>query len=345
MPMDTSMDTSMDTCVPLPRFAQIEPVGQCNLRCRMCPIQFRPDGQSGPSAFMPFDTFRKLLDQFTGLTELHLQGLGEPLLHPRFYDMVSLAARRGIHVSTNTNMTVMTEEQAARCVDSGLADIHVSIDAATAAEYEAVRLRARFDKVLRNLRRLVAAKARRGSPLPRVSMVAVLMRRTLDGLPALVRLAAAEGAGSLSVQQLCHDFGESTLPLRYLPMREFIDAEMLTAADLPQAQAVFDEARAEAARLALALHLPRLVPRTHPPGASGRQRCDWPWRGAYLSYDGKAMPCCMVATPDRIQFGDMAAQGVAAVWNNDAYQDFRTQLGSSEPPEVCASCAVYRGTF
>jgi MoaA/NifB/PqqE/SkfB family radical SAM enzyme len=30
--------------VPLPRFVQIEPVGQCNLRCQMCPIQFRTDG-------------------------------------------------------------------------------------------------------------------------------------------------------------------------------------------------------------------------------------------------------------------------------------------------------------
>ena len=29
--------------VTLPRFLQVEPVGQCNLRCQMCPIQFRPD--------------------------------------------------------------------------------------------------------------------------------------------------------------------------------------------------------------------------------------------------------------------------------------------------------------
>ena len=30
--------------LPLPKFLQVEPVGQCNLRCRMCPIQFREDG-------------------------------------------------------------------------------------------------------------------------------------------------------------------------------------------------------------------------------------------------------------------------------------------------------------
>jgi uncharacterized Fe-S cluster-containing radical SAM superfamily enzyme len=67
---------------PLTRFVQIEPVGQCSLRCRVCTVQFRPDGQSGPPAFMALDTFRSLLDQFEGVNEMHLQGLGEPLLHP-----------------------------------------------------------------------------------------------------------------------------------------------------------------------------------------------------------------------------------------------------------------------
>jgi hypothetical protein len=62
----------------LPTFAQIEPVGQCNLRCQMCPITFRTDGPPyGPPAFMPFETFTQLLDQFGTLQELHLQGLGE----------------------------------------------------------------------------------------------------------------------------------------------------------------------------------------------------------------------------------------------------------------------------
>lgn len=44
--------------VTLPRFLQVEPVGQCNLRCQMCPIQFRQDGPPhGPPAFMDFDVF------------------------------------------------------------------------------------------------------------------------------------------------------------------------------------------------------------------------------------------------------------------------------------------------
>jgi hypothetical protein len=57
------------------------------------------------------------------------------------------------------------------------------------------------------------------------------------------------------------------------------------------------------------------------------------------------MPCCMVATPDRVSLGDMARDGAAAVWLGDAYRDFCEALSSETPPEVCRACAVYSGTF
>jgi MoaA/NifB/PqqE/SkfB family radical SAM enzyme len=327
--------------VPLPRFVQIEPVGQCNLRCRMCAVQFRQDGAPGRPAFIDFALFRTLLDGFDGVEELHLQGLGEPLLHPRFFDMVELAAGRGIRVSTNSNLTVMSTALAARCVNSGLHTLHVSIDAADSAIYEAIRVDARFDTLLRNLRRVNDAKREAGAnALPHTAIVMVLMRRNLLELPALVELASREGAGSLSVQQLCHDFSEAALPPQYRPMRDFVDAEALSDADLPRAQQVFDEARQRARTLGLALRLPRLAP-----VREVRGRCDWPWRGAYLSYDGRAMPCCMVGTPDRIHFGNAGREGVAPVWNGKAYQAFRDQLASPDPPAICAGCAVYRGRF
>jgi radical SAM protein with 4Fe4S-binding SPASM domain len=330
----------------LPRFVQIEPVGQCNLRCRMCPIQFRDEGAPGqPRAFVDYDVFCRLVDQFDGADELQLQGLGEPLLHPRFFDMVRHATARGMQVSTNTNMTVMSEQGAEECVRSGLHTMHVSLDGASAETYQAIRLRARFERVLRNLRRLMQAKARLHSALPDVRLVAVVMRRNLAELPDLVRLAHAEGIASLSVQHLCHDFGESSLPERYRPMRAFVDDETLLHEDPQRVQHYFDAARAAASELGIGLRLPNLQPRAYPPEMSGRKRCDWPWRGSYISYDGKAMPCCMVATPDRIHFGDMAQDGVAQVWNNQAYSAFREQLASTTPPDVCRSCAIYAGNF
>ncbi|WP_232429457.1 SPASM domain-containing protein [Noviherbaspirillum autotrophicum] len=332
--------------VALPRFVQIEPVGQCNLRCRMCPIQFRGEGGPGqPRAFMDFDVFCRLIDQFPQLAELQLQGLGEPMLHPRFFDMVRYAAARGIAVSTNTNLTVLTDARARQCVESGLHTLHASLDGATADTFQAIRVRARFERVLRNLRRLVQAKAALGRTQPDIRLVAVVMRRNLHELADLVRLAHRESVRELSVQHLCHDFGESSLPERYRPMRGFVDRESLVGDDPQRVERHFGAARETARELGVTLRLPNVTPRPHPPGMPGRARCDWPWRGSYISYDGRAMPCCMVSTPDRIHFGDMAQSGVAAVWNNERYTAFREQLASATPPEVCRSCAIYAGTF
>src|SRR5947209_9161247 len=97
----------------LPRFLQVEPVGQCNLRCQMCSIPFRQDGPPfGPVAFMDFDVFTRLVDQFTELEEIQLQGLGEPMMHPRFFEMIEYAVARGIKVGTNTNATLLTARRA-----------------------------------------------------------------------------------------------------------------------------------------------------------------------------------------------------------------------------------------
>jgi radical SAM protein with 4Fe4S-binding SPASM domain len=331
---------------PLPRFLQVEPVGQCNLRCRMCPIQFRSDGSpGGPPAFMSYELFCRLVDGFPALTELHLQGLGEPLMHPRFFDMVRYASGRGITVSTNTNMTVLSERRAEECVTSGLACVHVSLDGATAGTYEYIRVRARFDRVLRNLERLAGARARLAATLPEIRLVAVAMKRNLEELPRLVRLARELGVGHVSVQHLCHDFGESSLPEKYRPMRAFVEAETLLNEDPERVRRAFDEARAAADALGVSLRLPNVRPRPHAASLNGRSRCDWPWRGAYVSYAGDAMPCCMVATPDRANFGNMARESVAAVWSNEAYSEFRRRLESDDPPEICRSCAVYKGTF
>ena len=128
-------------------------------------------------------------------------------------------------------------------------------------------------------------------------------------------------------------------------MRDFVAGEKLLGEDPGRIRRYFAEARAAAAELGVDLRLPDPRPKTHAPGTPGRERSNWPWTGAYVGYDGRAMPCCMVATPDRASFGNMAATGAAAVWNGAAYHDFRDRLSSEDPPEVCRSCSVYHGTF
>lgn len=331
----------------LPSYVQLEPVGQCNLRCQMCPIQFRTDGPPhGPPAFMDYELFLQLLDDLPTLTELHLQGLGEPMMHPRFFDMVEAATARGISVTTNSNATLLTRARSDRCVTSGLATLHVSLDAASAETYEKIRVRAHFDRVMRNLAHLRDARRDLASSYPKVRLVMVVMRQNLNELPQLVRLAHELDIDTMWVQHLCHDFAESTLPEQYAPMRDFVTEQTLLTEPSDHVAEVFALAQAAADSCGVQLRLPHTEARSHPPGTPGPQRCDWPWHGPYVSYQGYSMPCCMIATPDRGNFGKVGRDGsIVDIWRGEKYEEFRSALASDSPPEICRSCAVYRGTF
>ena len=327
--------------VPLPRFVQIEPVGQCNLRCAMCPIQYRTDAPPGGSpALLPFDDFTRLLAQFDDIDELHLQGLGEPLMHPDFFRMVRHAADRGLKVSTNSNLTLLTEARAQACVDSGLDTLHISLDGASAAVYESIRHGASFPKLMRNLARIVAARERLQSATPHLRIVMVVMRRNLHELADIVALAFTHGIDSVFVQHLSHDFRESGLPEAYLPMRSFVENETLLKEDPARIGACFAEARERAAALGVHLRLPALESTRQTPCG-----CDWPWRGAYLTFRGEALPCCMVSTPERFRLGNMLKRGVNEVWNDAPYRQLREALETDRPPEICRSCSLYRHAF
>ncbi len=330
----------------LPTYVQIEPVGQCNLRCEMCPIQFRRDGPpNGPLAFMSWETFASLLSGFPGLQRLHLQGLGEPMMHPRFFDMIRYASDRGITVTTNSNLTLLNKKRTRQLLDSGLKTIYFSIDGATPETYERIRKRAHFDRVVRNVERLIEMRAQAGSMTPTLQVVMVIMRQNLHELPELVEMASGWSAERLFVQHLSHDFGEPTLPDEYRPMRDYIAEQSLAQEEPARIERYFGEARQIAASLGLELRLPRTTPKRYPMGTRGRQRCDWPWTGAYISYEGYMMPCCMVATPDRVNFGKVTEHTLASVWNGPEYTAFREQLDSDTPPEICRSCSLYWGTF
>jgi radical SAM protein with 4Fe4S-binding SPASM domain len=329
----------------MPSFLQIEPVGQCNLKCQMCPIQFRTDGKNGSLAFIKFEDFTNLIEQFPEISELHLQGLGEPLMHPRFFDMVKFASGRGIKVTTNSNLTLFTRRRAEQCVTSGLDTIHVSVDGATKKTYEQVRVGSDFDKVVSNVKQLNLAKRDLDRDTPHTRLVFVLMRLNLHELPGLVRLAARLHINQIFAQHLCHDFSESTLPAKYRPMRDFVDEQTLLTESRARVKFYFDAARDIADNIGIDLRLPSVRPTQRALSSRGRKRCDWPWRGMYVSYDGQAMPCCMISTPDRFNFGSAVDGKARELWTGPDYEEFRRRLESDDPPEICSSCSVYNGTF
>jgi radical SAM protein with 4Fe4S-binding SPASM domain len=327
----------------LPREIQIEVTGACNLACRMCLVRYRPK-LGKRSGAMCFHTFKGVVDDLPDLQRITLQGLGEPLLAPDIFQMVDYASARGIDIGFNTNGTLLTRPAAERLVTAGLGWLHISVDGATAETYESIRDGASFDAVRANVLGLVDVIQSRGADRPRLSLVFVAMRRNVDELPALVRLADDWGVGRLWVQNLSHSFSDTDPAGSYAPIRRFAAEEALWAETNEHAAARFDEARRVAEDRGVELRLPSLTDE-QAAKIRGGPGCDLPWLQAYVTHDAKVQPCCMVMGSDRAHLGDVQDGGFAKAWHGPAYTEFRRGLRDGRPPEVCRGCSAYRGVF
>ncbi len=237
----------------LARIVQIEPVGHATADGTLQDGLHHGISRDAP-AYMHYPLFCQLVDRLPALSDLHLQGSEEPLLHLHFFQMVRYAATRGIRVSTHTGLSILPQYCADECVQSGLHAMHVALDAASHAVYEAIHGKARFDKILRNLRRLTAAKSRFGHHLPHLHLSCTLVQQNLAELPALVQLAHDEGIRHLSMQHLpCQD---EASPAHFPLLHSYADQISLQQEDPQRVRFYFDLARNLAKKLKVNLHLP-----------------------------------------------------------------------------------------
>jgi radical SAM protein with 4Fe4S-binding SPASM domain len=330
---------------PLPSELQLEITSACNLRCAMCLVRYRPPVNKLAGA-LPYPLFARIIDEVPTLRRLTLQGLGEPLLAPRLLDQVRLAKGRGIAVGFNSNATLLTRRRADEFVAAGLDWLHVSLDGASAATYEAIRDGARLGPVLANLAGLVAAKRAAGADAPWIRVVFVAMRRNVAELPDLVRLLGDLGVDELRVQNLSHTFSDTDPAGRYAEIRDYAAAEALwtSGADADAVTGAFDGARVAATERGISLRLPSAD--AGPAPATGRPGCTWPWDSAYVTSAGVMQPCCMVMGDDRVALGDLRESTFEEIWYGAAYREFRRRLAAgTDIPAVCEGCALYQRTF
>lgn len=333
------MPTGPEIDPPPPRALQVEVTGSCNLSCQMCLVAYRP--RLGRSAHLSLDSLRALLDDLPSVEELTLQGLGEPLLCPHLEAMVAEAVRRGIRVGFNTNATLLTPQRSEALIAAGLNWLHVSVDGARPETFRAIRHGAELSVVIANLRGLVEARRRAGTDEPRIQMNTVLMASNVDELGDLVRLAAGIGVDRLWVQGLSHDFADVADDDGFLEIRRWTDAQQLAPTVV---EPVLAAARDLARELGVELRVPGTSGDLSPP-AQGEPACDWPWRSAYVGYDGTVQPCCMLMGHDRGRMGNIATEPLSQLWRSPRYRELRQQLTTDEPPAICRGCSAYRHRF
>jgi pyruvate-formate lyase-activating enzyme len=171
-----------------PPYLQIEPVSYCNYRCVFCYQVDRQYFRKSASSMGVIDPglFREILEEATGKVEfLSLASRGEPLLHPRFDELMAATAGRFLALKINTNAAVLDEGKARAILDSGVGTLVFSADAASPELYKKLRVGGDLSRVQRNIERFQEIKAREyphSRLITRVSGVRVNDEQSMDSM-------------------------------------------------------------------------------------------------------------------------------------------------------------------
>jgi MoaA/NifB/PqqE/SkfB family radical SAM enzyme len=136
-----------------PLYVAWQITNECNLACLHC-IE-----ESGPGKAFPdelnegeiFDVLAQLMDE--EVPYLSFSG-GEPMLHPRFFEMVEYVCERGAQLKIETNGHYLSTENCQRLAELGVKALQVSLDGASRETFNRMRVRGDFDTAVAGIRRL-----------------------------------------------------------------------------------------------------------------------------------------------------------------------------------------------
>lgn len=302
----------------LPPWIDIEPNNTCNLRCQHCQVPH----WSKPPAYLDEPSFARILDQLPGLIAVKLQGMGEPLLNRNLVAMLREGERRGISMQFISNGTIMSQEQAEQLLQLKNTHICFSIDGATAATHEKIRLGSRLEQIVANIKKLVTGRGHFRQPA--ISITAVLNACNLREIPGIVTLAREMGVDGVNIQTALTNWGKQEIKRHNDAIR--------VAAHSEQAAAVLREAQG----IACASHVPLKI--QDDDYYSRARKCPWPWKRAFIAANGDVVPCCILADASTINMGNVFERDFSEIWNSRQYSDLRVRIRNHDLPDFCRNC-------
>jgi MoaA/NifB/PqqE/SkfB family radical SAM enzyme len=185
-----------------PQSLGIDMYGVCNVKppCVYCEWDLSKK-QEGANVDVPFDT--QTLDEFGEFFDrpsyLVNCSIGEPFMMKEFDDLLDRFGDAGKVLELTTNGQILTERNIQKLLGRDI-HLYISLDAATPETYGKLR-NDKFDRILVNLRRLVAAKGGKGK-LPLIYLVFMPMRVNVREAKAFVELCADLGVDMLVLRPL-----------------------------------------------------------------------------------------------------------------------------------------------
>jgi MoaA/NifB/PqqE/SkfB family radical SAM enzyme len=147
-----------------PKSLLLEVTNRCNLRCAYCARDHVESVRD-----MDFALVKKIVDEFSTIRQRGMSisplGLGEPLLYPRFVEVVRLIHHRipEARISINTNATLLSESLSKDLIDSGMQYLVLGINCWDKDIYKRLHGADKFEQVVENVKRFLLMKRSTGA--------------------------------------------------------------------------------------------------------------------------------------------------------------------------------------
>jgi MoaA/NifB/PqqE/SkfB family radical SAM enzyme len=174
----------------MPTFMTMNMDNQCNLRCIMC-IRRKYPQEAINALRYDFKVYKQVAnDTFPYAKWVQLTTAGEPLMANNLREQLKIIKKYSVKVDLVTNATLLNNDDLIKEILQILGCLHVSIDAATREIYESIRIGAKFEQVIENIRRFNRLREKLyATDKPRLHFQVVLMKRNIKELPKLIELA------------------------------------------------------------------------------------------------------------------------------------------------------------
>lgn len=285
---------------PLPPAISVELSAICNLSCPECMTGAGLTVRR--SRFIDYGLAAKIAGELSGrMLSAWLYFQGEPMLHPRFFDIAELF--RGMNPVISTNGHFLDSGRCTLLAASALRKVIISYDGVTPAAYSAYRTGGDHSKVREGVM-LLAETVKRSKSSLTIELQFLLGRHNEAEVTEAARFAKSVGA-SFRIKSM-----------------QVLDPER-TAEWMPADQG---KSRYEKRN---GLSFP----------AGTRQRgCFRMWRGAVITTDGDVVPCCFDKN-GRYVMGNLNDNSFREIWRGPEYMKFRSDVMISRSlADICTDC-------
>jgi MoaA/NifB/PqqE/SkfB family radical SAM enzyme len=136
-----------------PLYVAWQITNECNLACLHC-IEESGPGKAFKDELTNDEIFSVIDQLIEGQVPYVSFSGGEPMVHPYFFEMVERITKGGVGLKIETNGHYLTPENCARLKEFGVKAVQVSLDGATSASFNKMRVHGRFESATNGIKNL-----------------------------------------------------------------------------------------------------------------------------------------------------------------------------------------------